>query len=119
MSISERRIKILTSAEIADLFEPPAFSVQDQRVFFSPNDVEIKALMKIRDRSLRCMFVVLLGYFKVKPIVLSPAYHQVKQDLKYVYQTVLPGPGLRPFTLDQKSKVRLYHRILKLTGFER
>ncbi len=44
------------------------------------------------------MFVVLVGYFKVKPIVLSPAYRQVKHDLKHVYETVLPGLGLRPFT---------------------
>jgi hypothetical protein len=28
------------------------------------------------------MFVVLLEYFKVKPIMLSPGYHQIKQDLK-------------------------------------
>ncbi len=39
------------------------------------------------------MLVVLLGYFKAKPVVLNPGFHQIKQDLKYVYQTVLPGPG--------------------------
>ncbi|WP_428183714.1 hypothetical protein [Enterobacter hormaechei] len=48
------------------------------------------------------MLVVLLGYFKAKPVVLNPGFHQIKQDLKYVYQTVLPGPGCRPFNLTPK-----------------
>lgn len=65
------------------------------------------------------MFVVLLGYFKVKPILLSPGYHQIKQDLKYVCSEVIPGPGLRPFNLTQKTRVRIYQRIFKLTGHQR
>ncbi|SIT21191.1 hypothetical protein SAMN05421686_1302 [Thalassolituus maritimus] len=36
------------------------------------------------------MFVVLLGYFKVKPIMLSTGYHQIKPDLKYVCSEILP-----------------------------
>ncbi len=115
----EKRIKILTNAEISDLFNPPILSENDQRFFFARNDIEIAACKKIRDRSQRCMFVVLLGYFKVKPIILSPLYHQVKHDLKFVYQTIIPGPGLRPFNLDQKTKNRIYRRILTLCGHQR
>ena len=40
------------------------------------------------------MFVVLLGYFKVKPITLSLGYHQIKHDIKYVCSEVFPGSGL-------------------------
>lgn len=115
----EKRIKILTEAEIADLFGPPVLNENDQRFFFTLNDHELAISQKIRRRDQRCMFTVLLGYFKVKPITLSPGYHQIKHDVKYVCSEVFPGPGLRPFNLTQKSRVRIYQRIYELTNHHR
>lgn len=63
--------------------------------------------------------VVLLGYFKVKPVLLAPTYSQIKQDLKYVYSHILPGSGLRPFNLTQKARHRIYQKILALTDYDR
>lgn len=116
---TEKRIKILTETEISELFGPPTLNSNDQRFFFALNDAELAECKRIRERDHRCMFVVLLGYFKVKPILLSPGYHQIKQDLKYVCSEVIPGPGLRPFNLTQKTRVRIYQRIFKLTGHQR
>lgn len=116
---TEKRIKILTETEISELFGPPTLNSNDQRFFFVLNDAELAECKRIRERDHRCMFVVLLGYFKVKPILLSPGYHQIKQDLKYVCSEVIPGPGLRPFNLTQKTRVRIYQRIFKLTGHQR
>ncbi len=65
------------------------------------------------------MLVVLLGYFKAKPVVLNPGFHQIKQDLKYVYQTVLPGPGCRPFNLTPKENERIYQRVFQLCNYQR
>ena len=65
------------------------------------------------------MLVVLLGYFKAKPVALSPGFHQIKQDLKYVHQTVLPGPGCRPFNLTPKENERIYQRIFQLCNYQR
>ena len=74
---AERRIKILTEAEIAELFSPPVLNLHDQRFFFALNDAELAESKRIRERDQRCMFVVLLGYFKVKPIIpaISTATH--------------------------------------------
>ena len=116
---TEKRIKILTETEIAELFGPPILSLNDQRFFFTLNDAELAECNRIRERDHRCMFVVLLGYFKVKPIMLSTGYHQITQDLKYVCSETLPGPGFRPFNLTQKARVRIYQRIFKLTGHQR
>ena len=69
---TEERLKILTEAEIGDLFGPPVLNHNDQRFFFTLNDQELAIAQKIRRRDQRCMFVVLLGYFKVKLITLSP-----------------------------------------------
>jgi len=65
------------------------------------------------------MLVVSLGYFKAKPVVLNPGFHQIKQDLKYVYPTVLPGPGCRPFNLTPKEDERIYQRIFQFCNYRR
>lgn len=65
------------------------------------------------------MLVVLLGYFKAKPVVLNPGFHQIKQDLKYVYQTVLPCPCCRPFNLTPKENERIYQRVFQLCNYQR
>jgi Tn3 transposase DDE domain/Domain of unknown function (DUF4158) len=116
---TEKRTKILTETEITELFSPPILNSNDQRFFFTLNDIELAESKKIRDRCQRCMFVVLLGYFKVKPVMLNPGYHQIKQDIKYVCKNILPGAGLRPFNLPQKARIRIYQRIFRLTNYQR
>ncbi len=106
----EERVQILSEAEQDELYGPPAFTSADQRFFFSLNDKELAIAKSLRHRGQRYMLVVLLGYFKAKPVVLNPGFHQIKQDLKYVYQTVLPGPGCRPFNLTPKENERIYQR---------
>ena len=110
----QERVQILTDSEQFDFYNPPVFNSDDQRFFFALNDKELFEANKFRNRRLGCMFIVLLGYFKVKPVVLNPGYHQIKQDLKYVYKSVLPGSGFRPFNLSQKENERIYQRIFNL-----
>ncbi|WP_446443371.1 DUF4158 domain-containing protein [Pseudocitrobacter faecalis] len=72
----------------------PRFHLRRPTLFFSLNDKELAIAKSLRHRGQRYMLVVLLGYFKAKPVVLNPGFHQIKQDLKYVYQTVLPAQEL-------------------------
>lgn len=65
------------------------------------------------------MFIVLLGCFKAKPVVLNLGFHQIKHDLKHVHQTVLSGSGFRPFNLSQKENERTYKRIFELCEYQR
>jgi TnpA family transposase len=115
---TEKRIKIITESEVQEFYSPPLFTTNDQRFFFALDDREQEACKKVRQRRSRCMLTLLLGYFKAKPVILIPRYHQVKADLKYISQDIIPGPGFTPFTLTQKEKDRLYSRILELTGYQ-
>lgn len=98
----EERVQILSEAEQDELYGPPAFTSADQRFFFSLNDKELAIAKSLRHRGQRYMLVVLLGYFKAKPVVLNPGFHQIKQDLKYVY-------GVWG-AMEPKTNVRVYHR---------
>jgi hypothetical protein len=63
MAYSERAL-ILSEAEQDDFYGNPLLTNNDQRYFFALNDKERKVANQFRARHQRCMFVVLLGYFK-------------------------------------------------------
>jgi len=67
---TERRITILNESEIEGLFGPPLLNLNDQRYLFALNDAELTESKRIRERNQKCMFVLLLGYFKLKPVTL-------------------------------------------------
>jgi hypothetical protein len=115
---TEKRIKIITESEVQEFYSPPLFTTNDQRFFFALDDREQEAGKKVIQRRSRCILTLLLGYFKAKPVILIPRYHQIKVDLKYISQDIIPGPGFTPFTLTRKEKDRLYSRILELTGYQ-
>ncbi len=69
-----RRLSILTAAEIEDLCSVPSFNEAYQRFYFTLNDKELAELSRIRQRKYRCVAIALLGYFKCKPILLTPTY---------------------------------------------
>lgn len=98
----EERVQILSEAEQGELYWPPAFTSADQCYFFSLNDKKLAIAKCLSHRGQRYMLLVLLGYFKAKPVVLNPGFNQIKHDLKYVYRNALPGPGCRRFILTPK-----------------
>ena len=118
MAFNER-IQILSQTEQSNLYDPPILTPEDQRFFFTLNDQELSVAKKLRNRQRRYMFVLLLGYFKAKPIILNPGYHQIKHDLRYLIENVFPGPGFRPFNLSSRECERLYGRVLALCDYQR
>ena len=113
----KNEISILTKAEQVDLYSPPIFSVEEQRLYFTLNDAELAFCRSIRLRAHQCYFVAILGYFKSKPIILDIAYSQVSNDLTFISKELSGGKGLRPFTPSQKQKDRLYAKVLELSGY--
>ncbi len=113
------RLQILIESEINDLYSPPCFTLEERRLYFSLNDKEAKVAKSIRNRAHRCFFVALLGYFKSKPVVLSPSFGDVEEDLWFIVKEQLPGSGIRRFSLDQKQKERLYQKIFDLLNYQK
>jgi hypothetical protein len=108
-AVKER--SILTTTEIDELYSPPVFSDEDQRFFFTLSDQEQENAARSRSRQKRCMFVLLLGYFKSKPVVLKPRYYTIKNDLQSIAAHVFPGKQYRPFSLEEREIERLYDKV--------
>lgn len=115
----QKRLQILINSEINDLYSPPSFTLEERRYYFALNDKEAKAAKSIRNRAHRCFFVALLGYFKSRPVVLSPSFGDIEEDLRFIAKETLPGPGLRRFSIDQKQNDRLYQKVFDLLKYQK
>jgi uncharacterized protein DUF4158 len=114
----KERLSILIDSEIKDFYGVPNYSIDEQRFYFALNDLEFKTVNLIHSRLHRCFFVVLLGYFKTKPVVLSPNYGEVEQDLKFVANELYSKLGIRRFSLTQRQKDRFYLKIFDLLDYQ-
>ncbi|MEW5249619.1 DUF4158 domain-containing protein [Microbulbifer sp. 2201CG32-9] len=104
MSLKSKRRAILLDSEIQDLYGAPELTHEQKRYYFSLNDPEFDALRSIRDRYNRVYFVLLLGYFKVKPVVLNIRYSDVREDLQFIAGEFFPGMKLGRKNLSPMQK---------------
>lgn len=118
MSLKSKRRAILLDSEIRDLYGAPKLRIEQKRHYFSLNDPEFDALRSIRDRFNRVYFVLLLGYFKVKPVVLNIRYSDVRDDLQFIAGELFPGMKLKRINLAAMQKVRMYRRIFQLLDYQ-
>lgn len=117
MSYKER-LTILHTAEINDLYGAPSLSLEEKRVSFALNDLELEVIDSIRDRKHKCYAIALLGYFKIKPIQLNPTYKELREDLAFITEEYFPRFKVPRFSVSSKQKTRIYDKILSLLNFE-
>jgi hypothetical protein len=107
MKPPRKRLAILHQSEIQDLFGPPRLTIEEKRFYFTLNDLELKSFASIRDRQQCCYFIVLLGYFKVKPVMLNVSFTDVREDLDFVRAEYLPGTSTKRQNLTKSQRSRI------------
>jgi len=100
MSQNSKRLSILLNSEINELYSPPSLTPEQSRHYFSLNDIELESFNRLQDRYSRLYFVLLLGYFKIKPVILNFTFLQVKNDFKFVVSEYFPGEKFKQRNLD-------------------
>ncbi|HBC36749.1 MAG TPA: Tn3 family transposase [Marinobacter adhaerens] len=118
MSLKSKRRTILLDSEIQDLYGAPKLAFEQKRYYFSLNDPELDAFRSIRDRYNRVYFVLLLGYFKVKPVILNIRYSDVRDDLLFIAGEFFPDMKLGRKNLSPMQRVRIYRRIFQLLDYQ-
>ena len=114
MSQSSKRLSILLGSEIKELYSPPSLTSEQRRLYFSLNDIELDSFNRLKNRYSQLYFVLLLGYFKIKPVILNFTFSQVKSDLKFVASEYFPGNKFKQKNLSRPQKSRTYNRIFDL-----
>lgn len=113
------RIDTNDTAEYRDLYDPPHFNDNDRNYFFNLNDLETSALKQFRMVQNKAHFILLLGYFKAKPVTLTFTWGMVKSDLTHIYARYFPKARFIRKNLNKDAKSNIYQKVFSLTGFQR
>jgi hypothetical protein len=112
-----KRIKILSEAEVNDLYSLPKFTLEERIVFFSLNKKERQLIEKIPDISSKVHAILQLGYFKAKGRLFSFDYKDVLLDLDYVLTQYFAIQDKHKSILLKAKKEESNKKILALLNF--
>ncbi len=112
-----KRIKILNESEINELYALPNFNRIDREDYFSLDNETQKLVNELRRLQTRIYFILLLGYFRSRPIIFSFSFSQVSSDLDYVKGRYFSDKDISMDDLSPTTKTKLINKLLKYTGF--
>ena len=78
-----------------------------------------KFVFGLRKFEHRVYFILLLGYFRAKPLAHDFDVKDVKKDLAFVLEKYFNQRKLSKFSIQRKVRIRLFNRLLEHTGFVR
>lgn len=115
---NNKRIKILNKSEIAELYSLPTFSHSEREEYFSLDDETQKLVDECRRIDTKCYFILLLGYFRSKPIIPNFDFNAVKADLDFIISKYFKGKSIKTKDLSASTKTKLVSRLLTYTGYQ-
>ncbi|MGH1472500.1 MAG: Tn3 family transposase [Cellvibrionaceae bacterium] len=105
---------ILSEEQIGDLFAVPIVAEQDRPLTFSLNEKEEGQLLARESKTLQIYYILLLGYFKEKPVRLDLDQDTKNDDFEYVKGRYFPGCDLNQTTLTSNQKYKIYKKIFSV-----
>ncbi len=118
MAESDNRISILEESEIDELYGVPQFTDAQRDHFFDLDEAEKSLISPRNDPVTNAYRILLLGYFKCKPVVLNPTVAEVKDDLIYIRNKYRIPIKLTDAELSPTQKSRIYCTLLNFCGCE-
>jgi TnpA family transposase len=117
---NDKRRYILSQSEINELYCLPRLNNVQREQCFSLTDEELSAVNQQFLLGSKLYFILLLGYFREKPVIAQFHFGEVKEDLKYVIDRYYPGQRLprkdpsqsQVYYLRKKLLDRLHYRNL-------
>ncbi len=115
MTAASRRLSILTTQEIDDLYGLPRFTENDRALFFDLNPVEQEMVGGVYTISVAVHLILQLGYFKAKRQFFIYAREVVLNDLEYIRHRYFPARDIAEIrTLSKPTRLEQQQAILKL-----
>lgn len=118
MQNKKKRIKILTNNEINELYQIPSFNSAEREEYFSlDKDLRrrVNAISKIESR---IYMILLIGYFRYKPVAPDISEQNAKKDIKHIVQQYYPKVNHEVYlNISKRTKSRLINSMLSTLGF--
>lgn len=84
---NSKRIHLLSSTEVEELYARPKFNAHEQRLYFTLSKPEQAALARHTHTETRVYFVLQLGYFKAKQQFFDFSFDDVSDDTQFIINT--------------------------------
>ena len=117
--VKPSRIQILTEQEIHELYARPMFNQTEREEYFSLDPDIQKILAKMGKIETRIYLILLIGYFRAKPVVPKFRLRDVKQDVDYIYATHFPNKKPKYPLIAKSTRAALILKMYEVLGFER
>jgi TnpA family transposase len=118
-STKSKRITILSESEINELYSLPKFTNKEREEYFSLDDDILQEVRRMRKSASALYLILLLGYFRAKPVALSFQFNDVKDDLEYIRDTYFPNRMIPKQDLPKSTKHKLMAKMLSFVGYSR
>jgi TnpA family transposase len=100
----DRRIRILPTNEIDDLFARPVFNDEERLIFFELNQAEQSLLVSKRSLASKIDLILQLGYFKSKHQFFSFSLEDVKEDTRYILNRYFTDKSIRKSAVGREAR---------------
>lgn len=117
MISTEKRIHILSDSEINELYAIPNFNHSDREDYFSLDSETRRLISSLRRYETKIYFILLLGYFRSRPIIFNFTFSQVKDDFEFVHKKYFANKRIYLSDLSGTTKTKLVKKLLNYTGF--
>lgn len=117
--IKSGRIQILTEQEIHELYSRPIFNQIEREEYFSLDPSIKKILTKMGKIETKIYLILLIGYFRAKPVVAQFKLREVKQDVDYIYATHFPNRKPKYPFIAKSTRATLIAKMHEILGFSR
>lgn len=81
---NEKRLQLLSEAEISDLYDKPCFTPEERELYFTLNPVEQQSLGRYHNTRTRVYFILQLGYFKAKHQFFRFHFEAAAEDTNFI-----------------------------------
>ena len=116
---NNKRIHLLSSTEVEELYARPEFNAYEQRLYFTPNQSERAALAQHSNIKTRIYCILQLGYFKAKQQFFNFSLDDVSNDVQFIVSTYYSDTTSFQFTgsLSREYSRKQRQAILSLFNY--
>ncbi|WP_258191663.1 DUF4158 domain-containing protein [Shewanella morhuae] len=119
MQKHKKRISILTKSEVNELYQVPSFNSVERAEYFALDINLRKEINKTINIESRVYLILIIGYFRYKPVLPEFISKNVMGDIKYIIQTYYKNERTNlNIDIPKSTKSRLVNRMLSTLGFE-
>ena len=119
MTSQGKRLSLFSLPEVQELYSVPQFNQHERDYFFTLTDEEYAAVNRLNSYRNRIHLVLMLGYFKVKPVCLVYGWKDIADDYRYVAERYFPSASKQNKNIDRQTRGRLYHTVFSIVGYQR